>query len=619
MANRRSIGGEHVSAVTAALGRFTVVAAALGALGSAYAQGTGRAEDGSPAAKTAAANSRFVPVTDEILENPDPADWLMYSRTYDARRFSPLDQIHRGNVAQLERVWHKALPEGVVEVIPIVYRGVMYLSTPGDRDRSSGVLALDAATGELIWEYAPPGNSSSRIKALAIYDDMIYFTAPAPRGEPSPIVALDARTGEVRWRTPVTPETHTSGAIVVDGKVISGRTCNSARENCYIAAHDAITGEEVWRFYTTPAEGEPGDESWGGAPVSGRRASTWGLPGTYDPMRRLLFWGISNPMPNTRAARHGGDPYAIPTHAPADLYSNSTVALRPDTGELVWYYQHLPGDDWDMDINQEKMLIRTVIDPDPRFVKWINPNVPKGVERDVVVTVGEGGGIWVNDRETGEFIWATPFPYDTEHFIISDIDVETGVTHINRELILDEPGKRSIVCFWNTRSYWPTAYHPGLNSLYVPYVDHCLDMTRAVPGGAGERRIGALRPGADQAKFAGLARIDMTTGEIHRLHEGRAAGNGAVLATAGGLVFWGDITQVLRAFDAETGEILWESEPLGATVQTSTITYAVDGKQYVAVVNAEGVFGSPRALAEAGGVDVPEHQGNSINVFALPD
>src|SRR5690606_19113430 len=154
----------------------------------------------------------------------------------------------------------------------------------------------------------------------AIYDDMIYYTAPGARNQPAPVIALDARTGEVRWETPVTGETHTSGAIVADGKVISGRTCNSAREDCYIVAHDAATGEEVWRFYTAPGEGEPGDESWGGTPASERRASTWGLPGTYDPVRRLIFWGISNPMPNTRAERHGGDPMAIRLAEPADRY-----------------------------------------------------------------------------------------------------------------------------------------------------------------------------------------------------------------------------------------------------------------------------------------------------------
>lgn len=558
------------------------------------------------------------PVTTEILKKPDPSDWLMYSRTYDAQRFSPLAQIDRANVATLQRAWTKELPSGPIEAIPLVYRGVMYLLTPGGRDGGSRIWALDAANGNLLWEYKPADNGASRIKALAIYEDMIYYTAPAPAAnEPSPVIALDAATGKVRWSAPVTPENHTSGAIVVEGKVISGRTCNTARENCYISALDAKTGQEAWRFYTVPAEGEPGDASWAGVPSSKRRAATWGLPGTYDPVRRLIYWGIANPMPNTRAERHGGNADAIPPTAPADLYSNSTVALKPDTGELVWYYQHLPGDDWDEDINQERMLVHTAVAPDPLFVKWINPGVRKGEQRDVVITVGEGGGLWVNDAANGQFLWAMPFPYDVPNFIISDIDVKTGVTHINRELVLDEPGKRRVICFWNTRSFWPTAYHPGLNALYVPYVDHCLDMTSASLSGDGEKRGGLRRPGSDPAKFAGIAKIDMATGKLERIYEGRAAGNGAMLATAGNLVFWGDIAQVLRAFDAQTGKILWQSEPLGATIQTSTITYAVAGKQYVAVINGEGLIGA-RGLAASAELTLPENRGNSINVFALP-
>jgi alcohol dehydrogenase (cytochrome c) len=562
----------------------------------------------------------FVPVTDAMLKQPDPADWLMYSRTYDAQRYSPLDQINLTNVGDLAQAWSKPLPSGVIEVIPIVHGGVMYLSVPAGEGEGGGVMALDATTGETLWHYAPSEPQSSRVKSIAIYDDLIFFTAPAEeRGGVSPVVALDARTGRVRWKTPVTSENHTAGAIVVDGKVISGRTCNSAREDCYIVAHDALTGDEVWRFHTAPDAGEPGDSSWGGTPPSERRASTWGLPGTYDPERNLVYWGISNPMPNTRADRHDGNLRAISDEAPADLYSNSTVALNPDTGELVWYYQHLPGDDWDMDINHEKMLLTTVIEPDPAAVKWINPNVPRGQARDVVVTSGEGGGIWVNDAATGEFIWAMPFPYDTPHFILSDINVETGATRINWDVVLTEPGANRTICYWNTRNFWPTAYHPDLNSLYIPYFDYCLSMTRADPEtGQRERRVGARRPGSDPEKFAGIAKIDMRTGEIERFHEGRAGGNGAMLTTAGGLLFWGDIMQILYAFDAATGDVLWQSEPLGATIQTSTITYAVDGKQYIAVVNGNAAFGPPRAMADFGGIELPEDQGNAVTVFALP-
>jgi len=561
---------------------------------------------------------KFEPVTKAMLEDPDPADWLMYSRTYDAQRFSPLNEIDRDTVGHLERAWSKSLPAGVTEIIPIVHDGIMYLTVAAGQGEGGGVMALDATTGETLWHYRPDEPTSSRVKALSIYGDMIYYSAQAARNDAKPVIALDALTGEVRWQTPVTQENHTSGTIVVDGKVISGRTCNSSRENCYIAAHDAETGEEVWRFYTTAGADDPGDASWGGTPPSERRASTWGLPGTYDPERNLIYWGISNPMPNTRADRHGGDPRAIPDHAPADLYSNSTIVLDADTGKLVWYYQHLPGDDWDMDINHEKILFRTVVDPDPGEVKWINPNITRGEARDVVVTSGEGGGIWLNDALTGEFLWATPFPYDTPHFIVSDIDVETGTTRINWDSVLTEPGANRTICFWNTRNYWPTAYDPELNSLYIPYYDYCLSMTRSTPDGERERRTGARRPGADPEKFAGIAKIDMRTGRIDRIYEGRVGGNGAMLVTAGGLLFWGDIMQVLHAFDAATGEELWHSERLGSPIVMSTITYAVDGKQYVAVVNGRSGMG-PGTMAEWGGIELPEDRGNALNVFALPD
>ena len=255
----------------------------------------------------------FVPVTDQMLLNPSPDDWLMFSRTYDAQRFSPLSQVNKQNVSQLALAWSRGLGPGITETIPTVYKGVMYVNVPG-----GAVQALDATTGDLIWEYqrpapAPPEGaggrgrgggagqgaggafSQARSKTLAIYDDMIYYTAPD-----SYVVAIDARTGKLRWESKVDTRGHTSGPIVVEGKVISGGTCNGGRMNCYIAAHDAKTGKELWRFYTTQAPGEPpGPDTWAGAPVERRTASTWALPGSYDPVRKLIFWGIANPTPNT--------------------------------------------------------------------------------------------------------------------------------------------------------------------------------------------------------------------------------------------------------------------------------------------------------------------------------
>ena len=544
----------------------------------------------------------FVPVTDKMLANPSPDDWLMYSRTYDAQRYSPLKEINGQNVGQLKQAFVHELGNGNIEGIPIVYRGVLYVIAPG-----AAVRAINATNGNLIWEHKRTGGAS-RAKTLAIFEDMVYYTSPDGF-----IVALDAVTGKVRWETKTTGGT-TAGPIVVEGKVLTGRTCAGQQANCYIAAHDARTGKEVWKFFTAAAAGEPGGDTWGDAPSDKRVASTWGLPGGYDPVRRLIYWGIANPTPNTRADRHGGNIDAISRTAPSDLYSNSTVALNPDTGKLAWYYQHLPGDDWDEDFPHERTLFRTRVNPDPKFVKWINPDIPRGQQRDVAITVGEPGGIWALDRATGQFLWATHFPFEVSNFVISDIDVKTGRTHLNWDITFDQPGEHHIICYWNTRSYWPLAYHPGQNSMYIPWVDNCLDMTSAAPG-APERRVGIPRPGSNPEEFAGLAKVNMETGEIKHLYKGRAPGNGAVLATAGDLVFWGDLDQKFRAFDAGSGKILWE-QTLGGTIQNSTITYAVNGKQYVAVITGEGLLTA--GLIEQAKLN-PKRRYNALYVFALPE
>jgi alcohol dehydrogenase (cytochrome c) len=558
-------------------------------------------------AVAAAQVRNFVPVTDAMLANPGPDDWLMYSRTYDAQRFSPLNQINRQNVGQLKTAWTKATPTGTFEGIPIVYRGVLYVMVPG-----AVVWALDGANGNLIWEYKRETPAASRTKTLAIYDDLVFYAAPDGY-----LVALDAITGKVRWETK-TDGGMTSGPIVVEGKLLTGRTCVGQRANCYIAAHDGKTGKEAWRFYTAAGNDDPGGGTWGGSPEPARSASTWGLPGTYDPGRRVIYWGVANPTPNTRMARHGGDFDAIARSAPADLYSNSTVALNPDTGKLVWYYQHLPGDDWDEDYTHERTLFRTAVNPDPKLVKWINPDIPRGSQHDVAAMVGEGGGVFAIDRSNGQFLWATPFPYDAPNFLISGIDGKTGKTSLNWDLVFIEPGERHVICYWNTRSYWPTAYHPRLNSLYVPWVDNCLDMTSAVPArgdrpATPERRVGIPRPGSKPEEFGGLAKIDMATGEIRHIYKGRAPGNGAVLATAGELVFWGDLDQKFRAFDAESGKILWETT-LGGPIANSTITYAVNGRQYVAVMSGEGNLTG--GLITQANIQ-PTRRHNELYVFAL--
>jgi len=543
----------------------------------------------------------------------------MINRTYDEQRFSPLDQINRENVGQLRMAWARGLPRGAQETTPIVYDGVMYVVQPG-----AGVIAIDATNGDQIWEYwreIPRAAvefvgeaETARTKNIAIYADLVFY--PSPDGY---LVGLDARTGEVRWETKVfdydTNTEHTGGVLVADGKVITNRTCEQ-RIGCFIVAHDAVTGEEVWKFYNTAAPGTPHGDSWGDVPLEGRIASSWGLPGSYDPERRITIWGIANPKPYTRLTRHGSAD-AISRIAPADLYSNTTVAIDIETGELAWYYQHLPGDDWDADHLHERTLITTRFDPDPAAVKWINPGIARGEEREAVVAVGEGGGIWLLDRATGEFLWATPFPYDIPEFHISDIDVETGRTHINWDNVFKADGDRHLSCFHNTRSFWSTAYDPTRNALYIPFHDSCLDMTANAqsPSGWGPR-IGVIRPGSDPDKFMGMAKIDLSTGKMEIIHSQPIPGNGSALVTGGDLLFWGDMARRFRAFDPDSGEILWEVV-LGGIIQTSTISYAVDGRQYIAVLTGDGASGTNGPARLSGVTTFRGH--NEIYVFALPE
>lgn len=549
----------------------------------------------------------YKPVTKEMLENPSPDDWLMFSRTYDAQRYSPLNQITKQNVGQLHLAWERGLGSGQTETIPIVHNGVMYVISPG-----AAVEALNATNGDLLWEYkrkvAENVAGQARSKSLAIYQDIVVFTAP------DAVVGLDARTGEPRWETKTDGRGNTSGPLVVDGKAISGGACGGKRENCFIAAHDALTGKELWRFYTTPAPGQPGDETWNGADLEKRLASTWGLPGTYDPSRKMIYWGVANPMPDQRSARHNGNPDGTARTAPADLYSNSTIALDPNTGKLAWYYQHLPADDWDSDYTHERTLVRTAINPDPKFVKWSNPDVPRGQQRDVAVTIGEAGGIFVLDRSNGQFLWATPFPYDDPNFVLSNIDVKTGRTSINWNNVFQQPGDHHVICYWNTRSYWPTAYSPATNSLYTSYIDNCRDLTTAGPGGRGGWKV-VPRPGSDPNALTGLAKINLSTGEILRFDVGRAPGNGAMLTTAGDLVFHGDMSRRFRAFDATNGKMLWESV-LGGNVSVSTISYAVNGKQYISVMTGDNLK-VPELSAEVPELRTPRGH-NAIYVFSLP-
>ncbi len=276
----------------------------------------------------------FTPVTDAMLQDPDPADWPMWRRTLDGWGYSPLDEIDRANVGALRMVWSRGLTEGAQQGTPLAYDGVLYMPNPRDV-----IQAIDAVTGDLLWEYRRDRPDdleefvpiSSANRNIAIYGDTIIDTSSDDH-----VFALDAATGRLVWETQildyrVNPAHQTSGPIVADGKVVSGRGCmpQGGPDACVITAHDATTGAELWRRRLIPAPGEPGDETWGDVPFERRtHVGSWMVP-SYDPDLDLVYVGTSVTSPAPKFMLGGVDR--------AHLYHNSTLALAADTGEIVWY------------------------------------------------------------------------------------------------------------------------------------------------------------------------------------------------------------------------------------------------------------------------------------------
>ena len=424
------------------------------------------------AAGPAPAQARSVPpVTDAMLQDPAPGDWLMWRRTLDGWGYSPLDQITRENVSDLRLVWTRALSSGSQEGTPLVYGGTLYMPNPNDH-----LQAIDAATGDLRWEYRReiPDDAAEVLggvlvsvnRNVAIHGNVIIDT-----GNDGYVYAVDAATGELAWETEIfdyrtVPVRHTSGPIVADGKVISGRSCRPASgpAGCVIVAHDAATGAELWRTRLVPAPGEPGDETWGGVPFEERvHVGSWMVP-SYDPELDLIYVGTSVTSPAPKFLLGGSDL--------KHLYHNSTLALDADSGEIRWYYQHL-NDHWDMDHPFERLLVDTAVAPDPAEVSWINPRLRAGEVRKVITGIpGKTGVVYTLDRETGEFLWATP---TVAQNLISDIDGTTGEVTENPEVVFGAYGQQILSCpGWLGGKDWEAgAYSPLTNTMYYPLRNSC--------------------------------------------------------------------------------------------------------------------------------------------------
>ena len=540
----------------------------------------------------------FTPVTDAMLENPDPADWLSWRRTLDGWGYSPLDQITTDNAHRLQLAWSWGLAAGSQQTTPLVHDGVMYIANPGEI-----VQALDAVSGELLWEYRrdPPDSAGGagarpaggRHRNIAIYRDKIYLNSTDAH-----IVAIDARTGAEVWDTDVgggVGYRYSSGSIVADGKVISGLTgCGLYRDDtCYIVGLDAQTGGELWRTSTIARPGERGGDTWGDLPVMFRAGSDSWIPGSYDPVTRTLFHGTSQAKPWARAAR-GTDGDA--------LYTNSTLALDPDTGAMKWYYQHLPGETLDMD----EVFERILVDYDGRRS---------------VFSMGKIAVLWELDLETGRFRSARDLGYQT----VADIDPTSGqVTY--REGTNPVLGEEVFWCPSTSgfKSWRAMSYHPATEAFYIPLILNCETGVfgpveqREGGGGAGPvRRTNHFHPDSPDQLGEFLA-LSMRTGEVLWRHRFRTPINSAALTTGGGLAVAGDWDRHLYVFDAADGEILWQTR-MPTSVQGFPISYAAGGKQYLAVpVGTGGASWTSQIPQQL----TPEKQrpvgANAIFVFALP-
>jgi alcohol dehydrogenase (cytochrome c) len=533
------------------------------------------------------------PVTDAMLQNPDAGEWLQWRGTQDAQGFSPLNQINKDNAGQLQLAWSWALQPGEFEGAPLVHDGVMYVPNPG-----AGVTALDAATGDVLWEfkrsYAPVDLSGEPMRTLALYGDKVFINTPDAH-----IVALNARTGAVVWDHATADHalgyTYTSGPMVAKGKIVSGMTgCTRyKRDVCFITGHDPETGRELWRASTIARPGEPGGETWGNLPLEFRAGSDAWIPGSYDAGTNLIYWSTAQAKPWAQTVRG--------TNGEA-LYTNSTLAIDPDTGKISWYYQYLPAETHDMDEVFENILVNRD-------------------GRQSLFKMGKLGILWELDRRTGKFISAHDLGYQN----IVNVDPNTGRVAYRPGMIpeVDVPITfcPSTAGFKDWRAM---SYMPGMQAFFIPIALTCeRAVFKEVPktiggGGTGPVDRTNLFHTGSQDQLGEFLAMDLN-GKVLWRYRSRTPMNTAALTTAGGLAIVGDWDRNFYVFDAATGNILYKTR-MPTSVQGFPMSYAIGGKQYIAVpVGTGGGSWGTQIPAQLTPDRVHRDNANGIYVFALPD
>jgi alcohol dehydrogenase (cytochrome c) len=534
---------------------------------------------------------RLTPVTEAMLRNPPPGDWLHWRRTYDGWAHSPLTEINRDTVKNLKVAWTWSLNSvngAVNEFTPLVRDGVMFMWNFGET-----IQALDAKTGTLLWQYTHtlpddypslPGFFRTK-RSLAIGGNKLIVPTIDMH-----VIALDIKTGAKLWDV-VTDDykslrTYNSGPLVIKDKVLVGAgNCSPGHANsttgtyagvfppggCFITGHDLETGKQLWRFNTIAQADESGGDTWNDLPNEKRGGGAVWVAGQYDPELNLTYWGTGSPSPWSTVTRG--------TFGAKGLYMNSTLALNPDTGKLVWYYQHIGADPYDQDYAFERIIV---------------PVNFQGQRRKAVITVGKPGIFEAVDAATGQFLFASD---PGAQNVATAIDPVTGT-----KTLLPEPPPQGVNrCPGNmgARNFPAGSYSPSTNRYYLPIIDTCMGKMGETP-----------------ARFLAF---DLQTLEFAWDIRTRVPQSSATLTTAGGLLFSATPDRYFRAFDDRDGKVLWESPRLNDIPNAFPITYMVDGKQYIAMpVGNPGLQGNA-ALRTAPELGAVRGASNSILwVWQLP-
>ena len=494
-----------------------------------------------------------------MLARPPDGDWLMHYRTYAGWSNSPLNQITTKNVGLLQLKWAWPLEDGMrQQITPLVHDGVMFLST----NMTNTVQALDARTGDLLWEHrlGPIGTAGQNAtRTMAMYGNLLFYPATD-----ATLYALDARTGNVVWKNKASefPDDKIGGIMMAKDKLLVGLTrCNvlDARDHCFIAGYEANTGKLLWKFYTVARKGMPGGDTWGDLPDDRRSgADTW-IAGTYDPQLNLAFWGTGQAKGSSRDQRGpNGDA----------LYSNTTLALDPDTGTLKWYFQNAPGETLDLDEVFERVLI-------------------DHGQQKTVMTVGKSGLMWKLDRVTGKFLDVKETVFQN---VWAAIDMKTGRTTYRDDILEKKPGQAVASCPSPSggHNWQATSYDPIQRSAA------CSRSARTASMYGGGPQLFYEMPGTD-GNLGRLSAYETNTMRPVWSFQQRSPFLTGVISTAGGVGFVGDFNRTFRAFDVKTGKTFGKrgcrQRPRGIPS-----TFSVGGEQFVAVPTGYN-GGSPRGEA----------------------